>query len=91
MSQGFVFVDPEPSADGAQPTSSIIDTRVITKPKAWDGKKSTFSHYKMRVMGYIGAVSQDLKKLMDELCSCDSERTDVEIDCRLSTNFLELS
>ena len=47
--------------------NDIVDTRVCKAPKAYNGDKVKWKHFKVSLGGYVAAVSPDLKAMM-EVC-----------------------
>ncbi len=44
--------------------TDIVDTRIAKAPKEFDGDRKKWRHFKVHLLGYIGAVSGDLKQMM---------------------------
>ena len=45
-------------------TLDVVDKRICKAPKAYDGKREKWRHFKVGLMGYVSAVSSELKEMM---------------------------
>ena len=44
----------------------MVDTRLISKPKSWNGEKAAFKEWAFKVKGFVGAVSAQLGTAMNQ-------------------------
>ncbi len=73
----------QPNGNG--PTSrfnSLVDTRLLSKPRNFDGTMGEWKHFKFLFAAYAGAVSSDLRKIMHDATAAatDAECLNVHMD-----------
>ena len=50
---------------GPGPGSSIVDTRVLNRPKEYDGSREKWQDWSDKLKAFIGACSEDFLKLVE--------------------------
>ena len=73
----------QPNGNG--PTSrfnSLVDTRLLSEPRNFDGTMGEWKHFKFLFAAYAGAVSSDLRKIMHDATAAatDAECLNVHMD-----------
>ncbi len=56
----------------------IVDTRVLTRPKEFDGTREKFKDWADKLKAFIGAVSEEMLKLIERQEEAEAERQRAE-------------
>ena len=51
---------------GGQPSYSVVDTRVLSKPESYVGSPTKFPDWSFKMRAYLGAVDERYQKLIEK-------------------------